>query len=64
MLRRSEKSPKFGDQKKSVYYYWQSDKTGVEKLTNDDLQNESSENILESLHENILENCKKMYWKI
>ena len=59
MLRRSEKSPKFGDQKKSVYYYWQSDKTGFEKLTNDDLQNESSENILESLQENILENLQE-----
>ena len=64
VLGRPEKSPNFGGQEKSVYYYWQSDKTGVEKLTNDDLQNESSKNILESLHENILENCKKMYWKI
>ena len=57
---RPEKSPKFGGQKKSGYYYWQSDITGFEKLTNDMRnENESTETILENLQENILENSNE-----
>ena len=64
MLGRPEKSPNFGAQEKSVYYYWQS---GVEKLTNNNLKNQNEietenesekmqEIFLEDLQENVLEN--------
>ena len=51
----------FGGQKKSDYYYWQSDITGFEKLTNDDLRNEIDLNDQQRvfLKENILENLQE-----